>query len=131
MGRGRAIIYIPKGAGSRDVSQSILESISQYVAVEIVRSISDLKRQFLPHLDEPRPIVIALVPSKVDLQNLLEVQELLENTRLILGLPETDNEMVALAHSMRPRFIGYLANGFADIAAVARKMVGETRVADE
>ncbi|MGD0234387.1 MAG: hypothetical protein ABSC55_07570 [Syntrophorhabdales bacterium] len=125
MMRGKVIIFIPENASYSEGLQSMTESISPFAETEIVRSLNDLSKQLLPRALQSLPVVIVLAPTRADLQGLLEVQELFENTRLILVLSDADEETVALGHRMRPRFIGYLANGFTEIAAVVRKMLGE------
>jgi hypothetical protein len=125
--RGKVIIHIPEDTDSPDRLQEMLDRISPSAATQVVRSLGHLHEQIVPQADQPRPIVIILTPTKADLQRLLEIQEQFENTRLILVLSDADEEMVGLGHRMRPRFIGCLANGLAEIAAVAAKMAGESR----
>ena len=124
--RGKVIIFIPENASYSEGLQSMTESISPFAETEIVRSLNDLSKQLLPRALQSRPVVIVLAPTRGDLQGLLEVQELFENTRLILVLSDADEETVALGHRVRPRFIGYLADGFTEIAAVVRRMLGES-----
>ncbi len=88
-----------------------------------MRSFDYLRKQLLPRTNGTRPVVIALALSESDLESLLEAHELFENTRLILVLAHADAETIAQGHRMRPRFIGYLANGFGEIEDVARKML--------
>jgi hypothetical protein len=126
MMRGKVIIFIPENASYPEGLQSVTESISPFAETEIVRSLGDLGKQLLQRALQSRPVVIVLAPTRADLQGLLEVQERFENTRLILVLFDADEETVALGHRVRPRFIGYLANGFTEIAAVVRKMLGES-----
>ena len=124
--RGKVIIFIPENAGYSEGLQNMTESISPFAETEIVRSLGDLGKQLLPRALQSRPVVIVLAPTRGDLQGLLKVQELFENTRLILVLSDADEETVALGHRVRPRFIGYLADGFTEIAAVVRRMLGES-----
>jgi hypothetical protein len=127
--RGRVIIFIPEDTESPYKLQDVVDSISPYATAEVVRSFGCLSEQLLPQANRPRPIVIVLVPTRGGLENLLEAHELFDNTRLILVLADADAETVALGHRMRPRFMGYLANGFTEIAAVVHKMAGESRLA--
>ncbi len=129
--RGKAIIFIPENSEPPDGLQDLVDSISPFARTEVVRSFGHLNTQLLPHANQPRPIVIVLAPTRSDLESLLEVQELFENTRLILVLANADVETVALGHRMRPRFIGYVSNGFTEIAAVVRKMAGNPRPAGQ
>jgi hypothetical protein len=128
MMKARTIIFVPEDAESPDGLQDMVDSISPFATTEIVRSFGDLNKRLLPQANRPRPIVIVLAPTRGDLESLLEIYELFENTRLILVLADTDGETVALGHRMQPRFIGYLANSFTEIAAVVRKMAGGSRL---
>jgi hypothetical protein len=129
MTKGKVIIFIPDDAESPAV-QGMVDNIP-FAATEVVRSFSDLNKRLLPRSNQPRPIVVVLAPTRDDLDSLLEVHELFENTRLILVLADTDAETIALGHRMQPRFIGYLANGFTEIAAVVRKMAGGSRLTNQ
>jgi len=132
MAGGKVIIFIPGNAEPPDELQDMLSSIGIFAVTEIVRSFRDLSKQLLPQAaDRPRPIVIVLAPTKGDLESLLEVHELFENTRLVLLLADADTETVALGHRMRPRFIGYLPNGLRGIADVVRKMAGGRALASQ
>ena len=128
MTKARVFIFIPEDAESPDGLQDMVEKINPFAVTEVVRSSGQLNKQLLPQANQPRPIVIVLAPTRSDLQSLLEAYELFENTRLILVLADGDVETVALGHRMQPRFIGYLANGFTEIAAVVRKMAGGPRL---
>ena len=131
MTRGKAIFFVPEDAESPEGLQDLLDSISPFAKTEIVRSFGDLNRRLLPQANQPRPIMIVLAPTRNDLESLLKVHELFEDTRLVLVLADADVETVALGHRMKPRFIGYLANGFGEIAAVVHKMAGDPRPADQ
>jgi DNA-binding NarL/FixJ family response regulator len=131
MTKARAIIFVPEDAESPGGLQDMVDSISPFATSEVVRSFGDLNKQLLPRANQLRPIVIVVAPTRDDLESLLEIYELFENTRLILVLADADAETVALGHRMQPRFIGYLANSFTEIAAVVRKMAGGSRLTDQ
>jgi hypothetical protein len=126
--KGRVVIFIPEDAEPPAGLWDMVDSLSPVAITDVVRSFSDLNKQLLPQASRPRPIVVVLALTKGDLERLIEAHELFENTRLILVLADADVDTVALGHRMQPRFIGYLANGFADIAAVVRKMAGGSRL---
>jgi DNA-binding NarL/FixJ family response regulator len=123
MSGGRAILFISDTALYPDGLQEMVKSLSDFATVEVVRSFDYLRKQLLPRTNRTRPVVIALALNGSDMEGLLEAHELFENTRLILVLAHADAETIARGHRMRPRFIGYLANGFGEIEDVARKML--------
>jgi hypothetical protein len=62
--------------------------------------------------------------SKGDLLDILTLQHLLRDVRIILILPDDDDDTLAKGHALRPRFLSYREEGFADIADVLSRMIG-------
>ncbi len=123
MPQQQAVIFLPEAAALPDGFQNMVDSLSEFTVTEVVRSVGYLKTQLLPTSKRLRPIVIVVAPTKSDLKSLLGMEELFENTRLILVVADVDPETVSLGHLMRPRFIGHMASGSRDIKDVVKKMV--------
>ncbi|MEN8258513.1 MAG: hypothetical protein ABFS09_11685 [Thermodesulfobacteriota bacterium] len=69
-------------------------------------------------------IVILLLGTGGELNGFLAEQELFEDIRLILVLPDTNPELVALGHQLRPRFVDISQNNdFSKVKAVLAKMM--------
>lgn len=69
-------------------------------------------------------VAVLLVSTQRDLLDLKAVWSLFENVRTILILPDSKEETVAVAHTMRPRFISCGDRDLSDVVAVLEKMTG-------
>jgi hypothetical protein len=123
MTRGKVILFIPEDTEQPAGLSEMLGCISVFAVTEIVRSLGDLSREILSQVHRRRPVVIVVPLTRADLENLVNVCERFENSRIVLVLPDADEQTVALGHRMRPRFVGYLGNGLAQITEVVRKML--------
>ncbi len=71
-------------------------------------------------------IVVLLAATREDLVALQSIKHLLEDTRILLVLPDEDAQTVRMAHELTPRFLTYLDGDFSDLSAVLRKMTGRS-----
>ncbi len=69
-------------------------------------------------------IVVLLAATREDLVALQSIKHLLEDTRILLVLPDADAQTVRMAHELTPRFLTYRDGDFSDLSAVLRKMTG-------
>ena len=70
-------------------------------------------------------IVVLLAATREDLAELLSLKHLLEDTRVLLVVPDGRPETVRMAHELTPRFLTYSDGDFSDLSAVIRKMTGQ------
>ncbi len=76
-------------------------------------------------LHEPynyQDVVLLSPASKEELSCLLALQDLLSDMRIILVLPDRDDETVAMGHRLRPRMVSYNDGDYLDVAAVLTRM---------
>lgn len=92
-------------------------------SVRVVRQLEDVKALLLYRSEEIR-VAVLLAATRQDLLDLKSLWSLLEDKRTILILPDGEAETVAMAHSMRPRFISCGDRDFRDVIAVLEKMTG-------
>ncbi len=68
-------------------------------------------------------LAVVLFPAdQPDLAGLLTLQDLMAGTRIILILPLWNPQLLAEAHSLRPRFLTCRGKDFGEVGAVLRKM---------
>jgi hypothetical protein len=91
--------------------------------IEIYRSIEDLANGLLQLLD-PDAIVILQAGDRQELLRILSFRDLLQGVRVILLVPDREEETILLAHRLRPRFLGNSENDFSNTMSVVRKMLG-------
>ena len=71
----------------------------------------------------PRKIVVFLALDHDDLAFILSQKKLISDYRLIMILPDSNEESVSKGHSLYPRFLTYRDGDFKDVAAVLEKML--------
>ncbi len=67
-------------------------------------------------------VAILLAADKKDLSDLFSIRDLLVDMRIILILPDNDEDTMAKAYSLYPRFIHYTDSDFKDVLAVLERM---------
>ncbi len=103
--------------------QNIIEPLVSENQVENYCSIKELKER----LQRPRRgelVGIFMPSSEEDLSNLLSINHLVRDIRIILVLPDRDEKTISIGHSLRPRFLTYADGDLSDVAAVMNKMMG-------
>ena len=68
-------------------------------------------------------LVLICVGDSMEMVRLTEMRPLLLDSRLVMVLPSHDVDMVAWAHKLGPRFIGYADSGCQAAGAVLDKML--------
>jgi len=91
--------------------------------VETYTSIEELAKRLL-HLIDHDAIVIIQAGDREELLSILSLRDVLQNVRVILLLPDREDETISLAHRLRPRFLANSESGFSDTMSVLRKMLG-------
>lgn len=119
------LFYAPVADATGNRLQRVVEALVLPEEIEICRTMAGL----LAALRRPTHdliIAVLLAATNEDLTGFLALRPLLSNVRVILILPDRDNETVARAHFMRPRFLAYADSDFIDVAAVLHKMLANT-----
>ncbi len=100
----------------------IMDPMLSNLQVKRFRSFKALaKRLRQPHCD--LDIGLIAVHNAEEMAQINQVQDLLRDLRLVVILPWRDPDIIAWAHKLAPRFIGYADNGFEQVGAVLAKMV--------
>ena len=119
------IIYKPSTNNS-DKLQRIIQPLVSEKQVENYCSIKDITQRLQRPMKEE--VVGILMPSsEEDLSDLLSINHLVRDIRIILVLPDRDEKTISIGHSLRPRFLTYADGDLSDVAAVMTKMMGNPR----
>jgi len=108
----------PEGIGAR-ARTALQASVSDGI-IEVYRTINDLSVRLRRTNDEA--IVILLVGKREDFLDLLAIRHLFRNIRIIVVVPDTKHETIAMAHRLRPRYLTYIDGNFLGLSAVVNKM---------
>ena len=90
--------------------------------ISICQTVADLAHE----LRQPRvgPIItVAMTATAQELISLLQIKDLLHDTRLFLVLPDRNADTVAKGHRLHPRFITYKDSDLMDSANVLKKIL--------
>ena len=90
---------------------------------EVYRTIHSLSSRLRRPKDCDLTIAVLLAAGRKDLADILSIHDLLCDVRIILILPDREEDTVAWGHSLQPRFLSYIDSDFTDVAAVLYKMI--------
>jgi hypothetical protein len=68
-------------------------------------------------------IAVFLAATRQDLEDLLTFRDFFDRIRIILILPNRDEETITKGHALLPRFLTYVDGNFDWVKAVLRKML--------
>ena len=112
-----------KGPGER--LQSVIKAFVPKREIELLGTIQSLSRRLREPKDD-KDIGILVAASRDELRELVSVSDLLEDLRIVLVLPDREEETIAKGHTLKPRFLSYADSNFIDVAAVLSKMLAAT-----
>jgi hypothetical protein len=92
--------------------------------IDVLQTIEALAQRLRQPLEGPK-IAILFPGSRLDLMEILSVQHLLRDTPVILFAPDNERETIALAHQLRPRFLGDCRTDCGVVPQVLEKMIKE------
>ena len=72
------------------------------------------------------PIAVVFASNRQDLIKLQGIRELISDMRIIMILPDAEEESVKMGHSFYPRYISFTDSTFEDVAAVLQKIISNT-----
>ncbi len=113
-------------ADPNDFSAGLLDQIGSLVPAERLvacRSFAELQSSLLRSAYDLFAAVL-VVSSRDDLGDLLSIREFLTSIRVILVLPDCEQETVSKGHDFKPRFLTWPAWDSCEVIAVLRKMLG-------
>jgi hypothetical protein len=91
--------------------------------LEIYRSIEELVHG-LYRLSDHDTIVLLRAGDREELLRIVSLRDLLQGVRVILLVPDREEETISLAHRLRPRFLSNSESDFSDTMSVLQKMIG-------
>ena len=68
-------------------------------------------------------IAVLLISSREELRDVLSIRHLFDNIKIVLILPDRNNETIVIGHKLRPRFLSYTDSDFIDVAVVLENML--------
>jgi hypothetical protein len=75
---------------------------------------------------QAEPVVILIAADRQALRQLLSLKGFLRRIRIILVLPDDEEETIAMAHRLNPRYLCYLEDNCSELGLVVSKMLGHS-----
>jgi hypothetical protein len=116
------LVYSKTQSRQADRLMSEIEEVVSKEMILICHSIQSLYVR-LCQPGPPPDVTVLLAATRNDLSEILSIQELLAEIRLILLLPDKREDTVAKGHRLYPRFLSYADGDFIDVATVLKKML--------
>jgi hypothetical protein len=118
------LVYYTDSADAGTSLRQIIENSFQDEKIEVYREIEALsQRLHRPFFD--LTVAVLFCCSKSDLLDILALRPLLKDVRIILILPDDDDDTLAKGHALGPRFLSYHDEDFSDVAGVLSRMIGK------
>ena len=109
-----------EGAGKQ--IQRIIEEQVRDDEIEIYRTIESLANRF-KQAAYNLCIAVLFAADKEALSGFLSIRNLFDDVRIVLILPDRNNETISSGHKLYPRFLSYSDSNFNDVALVLNKMI--------
>lgn len=107
---------------ARQVKQALEPSIPEGI-LETYRSASNFQQR-LRQPKDGRTIVILLLARPEDFLDVLAMRHLFRDALTVVVVPDTEEETIAMAHLLRPRYLTYIDGNFSGLSTVIDKMIG-------
>jgi hypothetical protein len=124
------LIYSTKTENAGERLLKVIELLLPDKKFELCRSVDELSKRLRQPVFNPT-IAILLTSSGKELQDILSIRELLEDTKIILIVPDTNPDTIAKGHMLRPRFLSDCNSDFVDVAAVLGQMIRKLKRNDD
>lgn len=118
------LFFARESGGAAGRFYEILKTlVSDKAKLEVFRTPKDLSGRLRRPSGFKEGIAVLFVKSREELLELQSLGELLCDLRIILLLPDDEEETIAAGHLLRPRFLSYADGDFREVAAVLYKML--------
>lgn len=115
-------------SGTDEASKLLMEIVTTFATRGTTEIFHSLKK-LISRLNQPKKnqtAVILHAATEKELAKILSIHDFLQDTKLILILPNRKELTVAKGHKLHPRFLSYADSDFSDIGAVLNKMFEKT-----
>lgn len=118
----RTLFYIPESCNDAGLIEQITASLDGQEGREVACTLEGLC-QALRRPGERPHLAVLVAASTEDLMGLVSLRDLLQDIPVLLVGPDREEQDLALAHLLRPRFLTFVDSNLAELAAVRAKMI--------
>ena len=120
------LVYAAKSDAVTRNLQQVIEEVVPKEKYKVCTSASSLSKRLQQPMNGLK-FAVVLADSDQSLADIISLQELLVQLRIILILPDRNAGTFSKAHVLGPRFVTYADGDFEDVKAVLGKMVNSSR----
>jgi hypothetical protein len=102
--------------------ERLLGRAAPHGSLERFDSLGGLSQRLQSSLAESR-LAVLVIGSQEELLKIASFQPAFEGAQLLLVLPDQDHGTLSVAHQLRPRYVTYRSEDFADLLAVVQRKV--------
>ena len=116
-------------AALRGMGKRLLRTAVSHIPrerIEHCRTLTELEVRLRQPLDG-QGIAMLHTANRDELEAMIACRELLNDFRIILALPDNGEDMTALAHVLKPRFLIFSSDDLTDASVVLGKMLISSR----
>ena len=121
------ICFAPTDKYFSHLTSDVLDYLQSVDNVDIYKTIEN----FSERITRPKKldtIIIICAESRQDLKKLMSYKDFLNNTKIILVLPDREKETIDMSLLFFPRFYIFADQDFKQIYAVVKKMLSKPKV---
>src|SRR4030042_4548640 len=100
----------------------LLKSSAVENKTELYHTIRTLSQRLTRPLDE-LAIMVLIAGDRKDLLNILAIHKLFGLIRIIIILPDREDESVKIGYKLQPRFLTYVNGDLSEVHAILRKLL--------
>ncbi len=120
------LVYAAKSDAVARHLQQVIEEVVPKEKFKVCTSVSSLSKRLQQPMNGLK-FAVVMADSDQTLADIISLQELLAQLRIILILPDRTAGAFSKAHALGPRFVTYVDSDFEDVKAVLGKMVNSPR----
>ncbi|MBU2551987.1 MAG: hypothetical protein KKB20_26490 [Proteobacteria bacterium] len=106
--------------------EELIQTTLDMENIEVFRNIE----AFMSGLKRPRlypALALIATASRSELLDITRLEPLLDDVKIVLILPDCEDETLALGHRLRPRYMSFAGDRMEDVAAILKKMMDTYR----
>jgi len=116
------LFYSGKSNKADKIFQIITEEQASREPIEVISTTEDLSTR-LRRSRYDLSLIILLISSQKELEDLILLRDLVSDMPIILILPDRNRDTIHKGHKLYPRFLSYMDSDFIDVALVLNKML--------
>ena len=118
----KLIFYEKVSNGITEQLKGMMQTLIAEDRMEVYHTITFLSKRLSRPLDG-RAIMVLIAADRNDLLNILAIHKLFGVIKIIIILPDQEEESVNIGYKLQPRFLTYVSGDLSEVYSVLRKML--------